>query len=95
MCRTRRCSVATRISPSRFGNQPTHVVEAAEHRRVDAVEHEHKQPDAAQRAVTFARDRNLEREAVVEERAILRDALAAIARRRARRGHQAGGRPTR
>ncbi len=27
------------------------------------------------RAVTFARDRNLEREAVVEERAILRDAL--------------------
>jgi predicted ribonuclease YlaK len=31
--------------------------------------------DAARRAVTFARDRNLEREAVVEERAILRDAL--------------------
>jgi conjugative relaxase-like TrwC/TraI family protein len=59
----------------RFGNQPAHVVEAAEHRRADAVEHEHKQPDAAQRAVTFARDRNLEREAVVEERAILRDAL--------------------
>jgi conjugative relaxase-like TrwC/TraI family protein len=58
----------------RFGHEPTHVVEAAEHRRAD-VEHEHKQPDAAQRAVTFACDRNLEREAVVEERAILRDAL--------------------
>ena len=58
-----------------FGNQPTHVVEAAEHRRAHAVEHEHKQPDAARRAVTFACDRNLEREAVVEERAILRDAL--------------------
>jgi conjugative relaxase-like TrwC/TraI family protein len=59
----------------RFGNQPAHVVEAAEHRRADAVEHEHKQPDAARRAVTFASDRNLEREAVVDERAILRDAL--------------------
>ena len=31
--------------------------------------------DVARQAVTFARDRNLEREAVVEERAILRDAL--------------------
>jgi conjugative relaxase-like TrwC/TraI family protein len=59
----------------RFGNQPTHVVEATEHRRAHAVEYEQKQPDAARRAVTFARDRNLEREAVVGERAILRDAL--------------------
>ncbi|MGH8187349.1 MAG: hypothetical protein ACREUC_12370, partial [Steroidobacteraceae bacterium] len=50
----------------RFGHQPTHVVEAEEHRRGHAVEHEHNQPDAARRAVTFARDRNLEREAVVE-----------------------------
>ncbi len=31
--------------------------------------------DIACRAVTFARDRNLEREAVVEERVMLRDAL--------------------
>jgi conjugative relaxase-like TrwC/TraI family protein len=59
----------------RFGKQPAHVVEAAEHRRAHTVEHEHKQPDAARRAVTFACDRNLEREAVVEGRAILRDAL--------------------
>ena len=59
----------------RFGNQPTQVVEAAEHRPVQHVEHEREQDDAARRAVTFARDRNLEREAVVEERAILRDAL--------------------
>ena len=29
----------------------------------------------AQSAVTFARDRNLEREAVVDERALMRDAL--------------------
>ncbi len=59
----------------RFGNQPAHVVEAVEHRRAHAIERGHEQPDAAGRAVTFARDRNLEREAVVEERAILRDAL--------------------
>ncbi len=59
----------------RFGHQPTHVVEAAEHRRANAIEREHRQPDLAQRAVTCACDRNLEREAVVEERAILRDAL--------------------
>jgi ATP-dependent exoDNAse (exonuclease V) alpha subunit len=59
----------------RFGNQPTQVVEAAEHRRPHSVEHDREQSDAARRAVTFAQDRNLEREAVVEERAILRDAL--------------------
>lgn len=59
----------------RFGNQPMQVVEAAEHRRAQRVEQEREQADAARRAVTFARDRNLEREAVVEERSILRDAL--------------------
>lgn len=60
-----------------FGNQPAKVVEAAGHPREHHVEHEHEREhaDAARRAVTFARDRNLEREAVVEERAILRDAL--------------------
>ncbi len=36
---------------------------------------EREPADAARQAVTFARDRNLERDAVVEERAILRDAL--------------------
>lgn len=56
-----------------FGNQPTQVVEVAEHRRHHDVEHE--QAEEARRAVTFARDRNLVREAVVEERAIPRDAL--------------------
>jgi conjugative relaxase-like TrwC/TraI family protein len=62
-----------------FGNQPTKVVEAAKRQHEHYVEHEHEhergQADAAPRAVTFARDRNLEREAVVEERGILRDAL--------------------
>jgi conjugative relaxase-like TrwC/TraI family protein len=58
-----------------FGNQPAKVVEAVEHGRVRDLEHEQQQPDVAHRAVTFARDRNLEREAIVEERAVLRDAL--------------------
>jgi conjugative relaxase-like TrwC/TraI family protein len=58
-----------------FGNQPARVVEAVEHGRVRDLEQEPRQPDVAHRAVTFARDRNLEREAVVEERALLRDAL--------------------
>jgi conjugative relaxase-like TrwC/TraI family protein len=59
----------------RFGSQPIHVVEAAERRHAHSAEHEREKPDAARRAVTFACDRNLEREAVVEEPAILRDAL--------------------
>jgi len=59
----------------RFGNQPKQVIEGAEHRRAHHVAHEYEQADAAGTAVTFARDRNLEREAVVEERSILRDAL--------------------
>jgi hypothetical protein len=58
-----------------FGNQPTTVVETTEHRHERHAEHEREQVDAARQAVTFARDRNLEREAVVEERSILRDAL--------------------
>jgi len=60
---------------ARFGNQPSKVVEAVGHERARDVEHQRQQPDVAHRAVTFARDRNLEREAVVEERSIIRDAL--------------------
>lgn len=57
----------------RFGHQPAHVVEAAQ-------QHDHRleqdpSEQTARTAVTFARDRNIEREAVIEERAILRDAL--------------------
>ncbi len=59
----------------RFGNQPTQVVETAEHRLVQHLEHDGERAHISRQAVTFARDRNLEREAVVEERAILRDAL--------------------
>jgi conjugative relaxase-like TrwC/TraI family protein len=57
-----------------FGDQPARVIEAA-HEKDRGFDHEAHAP-AAHAAVTFARDRNLEREAVVDERAILRDALA-------------------
>jgi conjugative relaxase-like TrwC/TraI family protein len=59
----------------RYGNQPTHVISAAEQRKAHHVEGKRGHAAVARSAVTFARDRNLEREAVVEERAILRDAL--------------------
>jgi len=59
----------------RFGSQPRKVMDAAERRAAYHVEHDHEASGATRTAVTFARDRNLEREAVVDERAILRDAL--------------------
>jgi len=74
-CFMTRCGGVTKNSPRIFGNQPTQVVDAAEHHRAHHVEWQREPADAARRAVTFARDRNLEREAVLEERAILRDAL--------------------
>jgi hypothetical protein len=56
-----------------FGDQPAHVVHAAR------VRPHHLEPHGsgitAQEAVTFAKDRNLEREAVVDERSVLRDAF--------------------
>ena len=56
-----------------FGNQPTYVVETAKHRE-QRIEQDSPHT-TAQSAVTFSKERNLEREAVVEERDILRDAL--------------------
>jgi conjugative relaxase-like TrwC/TraI family protein len=56
-----------------FGNQPRQVIETAQTR---AVSLDLEAPRiSAQAAVTFAKDRNLERDAVVDERALLRDAL--------------------
>ncbi|MGH9159335.1 MAG: MobF family relaxase [Vicinamibacteraceae bacterium] len=56
-----------------FGEQPTRVVTTA-HERAQA--HDVDQGRTTVRvAVTFAKERNLEREAVVDERALLRDAL--------------------
>ena len=56
-----------------FGNQPQYVVEQArnfgtQQDRTDPAKH-------AQEAVTWSRDRHMEREAAVDERELLRDAL--------------------
>jgi conjugative relaxase-like TrwC/TraI family protein len=56
-----------------FNSQPERVVEAARE-RTHHIE-QHVPPKMAQSAVTFSKERNLEREAVVEERDLLRDAL--------------------
>jgi conjugative relaxase-like TrwC/TraI family protein len=56
-----------------FGNQPERVVEAAQEQR----ERLQKEPGekAIGQALTYSREKNLERDAVAEERELLRDAL--------------------
>src|SRR5260370_12302807 len=56
-----------------LGNQPTRVVAAAMERE-SRIEQDSRRT-MTQSAVTFSKERNLEREAVVEERELLRDAL--------------------
>jgi hypothetical protein len=56
-----------------FGNQPEQVVQAAQE-RVHGLEPRPAQI-TAHAAVTFGKERNVEREAVVDERVVLRDAL--------------------
>ncbi len=55
------------------GHQPARVVQAARDRARDGEQHVPQ--TTARTAVTYATDRNLEREAVVDERALVRDAL--------------------
>jgi conjugative relaxase-like TrwC/TraI family protein len=57
-----------------FGNQPQQVIAAARE-RAQRQEREPQELTRAKEAVTFARDSIFEREAVADERAILRDAL--------------------
>jgi conjugative relaxase-like TrwC/TraI family protein len=57
-----------------FGNQPQQVIAAAR-QRAEQQAMEPEQKPLAKEAVTFARDSIFEREAVADERAILRDAL--------------------
>ena len=57
-----------------FGNQPLQVIAAA-HARAEQRERQPEQRPHAKEAVTFARDSIFEREAMADERAILRDAL--------------------
>lgn len=56
-----------------FGNQPERVIEAARE-KIQQAEQDAPRV-SAQTAMTFSKERNLEREAVVEERELLRDAL--------------------
>src|SRR5260370_16203727 len=55
------------------GNQPERVVEAAQERREQLKEEPGER--AISQALTYSREKNLEREAVAEERELLRDAL--------------------
>jgi conjugative relaxase-like TrwC/TraI family protein len=67
---------AHRQIAAEFGNQTDHVVSAARKRAEGLAQN--RVPDAPQRAqeaVSFAKDRSFEREAVTDERDIMRDAL--------------------
>jgi conjugative relaxase-like TrwC/TraI family protein len=57
-----------------FGNQPEAVVKAARE-RAQTVTLRTNSAQRANEAVTFARDKNFEREAVVDERLLVRDSL--------------------
>lgn len=58
-----------------FGNQPQRVAQEAQARGPRGHQHSEQRETRAQEAVTYARDRNIEREAVVDERVLIRDAL--------------------
>lgn len=58
-----------------FGNQPQSVVEEARVRAANEHHSAERKQTCAQEAVTYSRDRNIEREAVVDERGLIRDAL--------------------
>jgi len=57
------------------GNQPRKVVEDAHNRAVHQHYGQEERQTRAQEAVTYSRDRHIEREAVVDERELMRDAL--------------------
>jgi conjugative relaxase-like TrwC/TraI family protein len=58
-----------------FGNQAQHVVEQAQARGAQEHHSNDERETRARGAVTYARDKNIEREAVVDERQLIRDAL--------------------
>jgi len=68
---------AHRKLAAEFGNQPNQVVAAAHERsqKKSTERAPEKAQKAAREAVTFARERSFEREAVTDERALFRDAL--------------------
>ena len=58
-----------------FGNQAQRVVQEAQSRGVQEYHNGEERKTRAREAVTYSRDRNIEREAVVDERQLMRDAL--------------------
>jgi conjugative relaxase-like TrwC/TraI family protein len=67
---------AHRQIAAEFGNQADHVVSAARERAEGLAQNRVADaPQRAQEAVSFAKDRSFEREAVTDERDIMRDAL--------------------
>jgi conjugative relaxase-like TrwC/TraI family protein len=62
---------------AQYGNDPKEVVRQSEvsRRQIRQAGDDSKALSSAQAAVTYSRDRNIEREAVVEERLLIRDAL--------------------
>jgi ATP-dependent exoDNAse (exonuclease V) alpha subunit len=58
-----------------FGNQAHHAVLETQGRGARGHQRSGENEARAQEAVTYARDRNIEREAVVDERELIRDAL--------------------
>lgn len=65
---------AHRRLAAEFGNQPASVVDAARE-RLQSQQQAGIAPTRAQESLTFARDKNFEREAVIDERALMRDGL--------------------
>jgi len=59
---------------AQFGNQPERVISEAQDRQVAGHSPEHKQQHI-ESALTYARDKNLERQSVVDERDLMRDSL--------------------
>jgi len=65
---------AHRQLAAQFGNQPEAVVRAARQHIQNSVQPKIRD-NRAQESLTFARDKNFEREAVIDERALMRDGL--------------------
>ena len=65
---------AHRTMAASFGNQPETVVAQA-HQRAQTQDRTPDQDTRAKEAVTYARSSNFEREAVIDERTLMRDAL--------------------
>ncbi len=70
----REVMAAHRKLAAEYGNQAEAVVHAAQ-ARVRTQSQEMNLPQRVREAVTFSRDKNFEREAVVDERALVRDSL--------------------